>query len=202
MKPLLALSLAFALSLALSGCSPIADYVTIVRANRLHDRGLYEDAAAAYLSVHRPSFVATVDYDLADVYARLGETAAASELYARARLSGGPGLRADSYFNEGVALYERSRYEEAWRLFRSALSAALASGGTDRDRFVAAARRNLELSWNAWKKKSAAPPRSAAPTDTIQGSQDDSELRLLRRLETGRWKPGSAVPVPPVAGDY
>ncbi|HUW40580.1 MAG TPA: tetratricopeptide repeat protein [Rectinemataceae bacterium] len=202
MKSLFAAPLALSFALALSGCSPIADYVTIVRANHLHDRGLYEDAAAAYLSVHRPSFEPTVDYDLADVYARLGETAAASELYARARLLGDPGLQADSYFNEGVALYERSRYEEAWRFFRSALSAALAGGGAESGRFAAAARRNLELSWNAWKKRSAAPPRTAAPSDTVRGSQDDSELRLLRRLETGRWKPGSTVSPPPSAGDY
>jgi tetratricopeptide (TPR) repeat protein len=186
----------------LSGCSPLADYVTIVRANHLHDRGLYEDAAAAYLSVRRASFEPTIDYDLANVYARLGETSAASDLYARARLRAGKTLRADSYYNEGLALYEKSRYEDAWRNFRSALTEAMSAGSSDRDRFVIDARRNLELSWNAWKKRSEAPPQTVAPSNSVPGSQDDTELRLLRRLETGRWRPGSPIPSSAGAGDY
>ncbi|MGO8692986.1 MAG: hypothetical protein ACLQMF_04860 [Rectinemataceae bacterium] len=202
LRSAIAVAAAVAAILFLSGCSPIADYAAIVQANRLHDRGLYEDAAAVYLSVRRAAFEPTVDYDLADVYARLGETGAASELYGRARVRAGRALRADSYFNEGFALYERSRYEEAWRNFRSALSEAAAAGETDRDRFVMDARRNLELSWNAWKKRSAAPPRTVAPSNSVEGSQDDSELRLLRRLETGRWRPGSSLPSNAGVGDY
>jgi len=189
-------------SALLSGCGRIVDYVTIVDANRLHDRGLYQDAVAAYLSVRSPPFEPTVDYDLADVYARLGESTAASELYARARQRGDGSLRADAFFNEGVTLYERGRYEEAWRAFRSALTESFAAGGSGHARFVVDARRNLELAWRAWRKRTSVPPRTVAPAESVEGSQDEAELRLLRRLETGRWRPGLASPAPVGRDDY
>lgn len=188
--------------LLLMGCSRVVEYAAIVDANHLHDRGLYQDAAATYLSVKSPVFEPTVDYDLADVYARLGETAAASELYERARAQGDRGLRADAFFNEGVALYERGRYKEAWERFRSALEEALSSRGADGGRFVADARRNLELAWRAWRKRVSVPPQTVAPSERVEGSRDETELRLLRRLETGRWRPGATAAEMPARDDY
>ncbi|HTX74431.1 MAG TPA: hypothetical protein VMC79_16485 [Rectinemataceae bacterium] len=196
------LLLCLGLSLWLAGCSRISDYVTIVGANHLHERGLYQDAAASYLSVRTGIFQPTVDYDLGNVYARLGEVAAAAELYARSRDHGDAALRADAYFNEGVALYEKGRYEEAWGSFRSSLTEALASGETGHQSLVADARRNLELAWKAWKKRSSAPPQAIAPNASSPGSQDDTELRLLRRLETGRWRPGAGAPPGGGRDDY
>ena len=186
----------------LSGCSRVLDFASISRGNRLHERGLYQEAVAAYLGVGRDSFGPTVDYDLANVYARLGELTAAAELYERARLGGDVGVQADSLFNAGVALYEKGRYEEAWRSFKDALGLYLASPSAFDGDFAADARRNLELSWRAWKKRSLAPPDSLAPTGRAGGARDEAELRLLRRLETGTWKPGSKAVPTDARGDY
>jgi tetratricopeptide (TPR) repeat protein len=187
---MLGFAIAALCALAFSGCSRVGDYAAIVRANGLHDRGLYQEAVAAYLSVHSGSFGPTVDYDLANVYARLGEAAAAAALYDRARAGGGPAIRADSFFNQGILLYEKGRYEDSWRAFRSALSTARDAGLSDSSPFVQDGRRNLELAWRAWQKTALSPPQTISPSRRGADSGDDAELRLLRRLETGRWRPG------------
>lgn len=186
----------------LSGCARIFDFAAISKGNRLHERGFYQDAVAAYLGVEEGSFESTVDYDLANVYARIGEYSAAAALYERARRAGDIGLRADSFFNEGVASYEKGRYEEAWRSFKDVLDLYLSEPTAFSGDFAADARRNLELSWRSWKKRSLAPPDTVAPSGRLGGGRDDTELRLLRRLETGRWKPGSKMPQADVRGDY
>jgi tetratricopeptide (TPR) repeat protein len=199
MRSLVARALALlGLSCLLAGCSRLGDYARVLEANRLHARGLYQDAAAAYLSVGSRSFEGTIEYDLANVYARLGEISAAQDLYARSRRSSGgeAGISADSWFNEGVALYEKGRYEDSWRAFREAIELRPAAGMAEE------ARGNLELAWRAWKKSALAPPASAAPSARTEGSRDEAEIRLLRRLETGRWRPGSKSPSSPAGPDY
>lgn len=187
---------------SLASCGRLADVAAVSRGNRLHGRGLYQEALVAYLSIREPAFGPTLDYDMANVYSRLGETGAASELYERARLRGDAALRADSFFNEGVALYEKSRYEESWRAFREALRLRLADPASFDESFAADARRNLELAWRGWKKRILVPPESASPSGRSGGGSPEEELRLLRRLETGRWKPGQATPPADGRGDY
>ncbi|MGA2547122.1 MAG: hypothetical protein ABSF43_11270 [Rectinemataceae bacterium] len=195
---ILAFSMASALTAAsLAGCGRIADYARVVEANRLHERGDYQGAIVAYLRTGRSAFPATVDYDVANVYARLGEYGAAAELYAAARREGDSSIIADARFNEGVALFERGRYAESWRSFRAALSGADSRGAFARD-----ARRNLELAWRAWKKSGRSPPQGVAASSRGAPGPDEGELRLLQRLETGRWKPGTAGPVSSGASDY
>jgi len=197
MRAVLLASIAIAISISLAGCGHIADYARVVEGNRLHERGDYQGAIVAYLRAGRSAFPATVDYDLANVYARLGEYAAAGELYAAARLRGDRAIAADALFNEGVALFERGRYEESWKAFRASLSGADPGGAFARD-----ARRNLELAWRAWKKSSLAPPQGVAASSRGGGERDESELRLLQRLETGRWRPGTTAPAPSGSSDY
>jgi tetratricopeptide (TPR) repeat protein len=203
---------ACAVALSLSSCGQLGDYAKVLEGNRLHEHGDYQDAIVSYLAVGKSGgiaeghvFSATVQYDLANVYARLGEDAAAAELYEGARKSAlgdggrappGMALVADSHFNEGVTLYERGRFEEAWKAFRLALGALDPASQAARD-----ARRNLELSWRAWKKSDSAPPRSLAPSARGNPGPDESELRLLQRLETGRWKPGGEA-LPSSGEDY
>lgn len=177
----------------LSGCSVLGEYGTILRGNGLYRRGAYQEAAAAYLSVRGPRFKTLLSYDLANVYARLGETAAAVDLYGEARQSGEAELRAWSWYNEGLAHYEKGQYEEAYRAFRE----ALAFDPTDEE-----ARRNLELAYRDWKKESLAPPESASPASRREGARDEDEVRLLHRLETGRWRPGAREPSLPDPEDY
>ena len=197
MKSAACLLFPFLMALTLAGCGRVADYARVVEGNRLHERGDYQGAIVAYLSARRASFPATVDYDVANVYARLGEYAAAAELYAAARSGGDASIAADARFNEGVALFERGRYEESWRSFRAALSGAEAGAAFARD-----ARRNLELAWRAWKKGALAQPRSAAAASRGAHGQDQDELRLLQRLETGRWSSGTPGTASSGASDY
>jgi len=184
-------SILLASAFALSGCSELADFAALASANRLHDRGDYQGAAAAYLSVDSSAFPATAAYDLANAYARLGEHRAAEALYAAARKGEAPDfspkLAAASWVNEGLSLYERGSFEEAWRAFRAALSAG--SGDRDLER---EARYDLELAWRAWKLRAAAAPRGAAPTSISSGDSREAELKILERVETGTWRPGAA----------
>jgi tetratricopeptide (TPR) repeat protein len=184
-------------ALSLTGCGKMMDYARVVEANRLHERGDYQEAILAYLRSAPTSFRGTVDYNLANTYARLGEYEAASRLYAEARRGADRGLVADSFFNEGVALFERGRYEESWKAFRACLLGAEPGGAFARD-----ARRNLELAWKAWKKSGLAPPKTAAPSSRGAPERDESELRLLQRLETGRWRPGGSAAAAPSYLDY
>ncbi len=186
----------FAVAASLTGCGRFVDYSRVVEANRLHERGDYQGAMAAYLRSGRSAFPATIDYDIANVHARLGEYKEATERYAAARRGGGPSIAADSRFNEGVALFERGLYEESWKSFRAALSGADGRGTFARD-----ARRNLELAWRAWKKSARVPAQGL--TATSRGSsQDSGELKLLQRLETGHWRPGTATAPSSSASDY
>lgn len=177
--------------LAFSGCSELADFAAIASANRLHDRGDYQGAAAAYLSVDASDFPATVAYDLANTYARLGEHRAAELLYDQSRREDAPDfsptLAAAAYMNEGLSLYERGEFEEAWRSFRAALSVRSGDGKIERD-----ARYNLELAWRAWKRRADAAPMGASPTASTAGESRETELKILQRMETGTWRPGAA----------
>jgi tetratricopeptide (TPR) repeat protein len=155
----------------------------------LYDRGEYQKATAAYLEIDSKRFPCTVAYDLANVYARLGEHKAAAGLYEEARRVGAGDfsseLSALAYFNEGLSLYEQGRFEEAWRAFRSSLSSSGRDAGFRRD-----AQYNLELAWRAWKKRTESAPPGAAPTRISSDAQSEAEIRLFERLETGTWRPG------------
>ncbi len=192
MRAVLRLSIEAAAIALLSSCGLARDYATVIRGNRLHARGRYQEAAAAYLAARKGAFGSILVYDLANVYARLGEFAAAAELYAEARKPGDRILSRDAFYNEGLALYEKGRYEEAYRAFRAALAL---------DPRDAAARRNLEIAYRDWKKSALSPPESASGAARSQGGGDE-ELRLLRRLETGRLRPGGADSASPRPDDY
>jgi tetratricopeptide (TPR) repeat protein len=205
MRPMLRrIAAALGAAALLSGCARLSDYAKVVEGNRLHERGDYQGAIVAYLGARRGSassadrgFAATIDYDVANVYARLGEYAAATELYSAARREGSGAVIADSFFNEGVALFERGSYEDSWKAFRAAL-ARLSPPSVP----AAEARRNLELAWRAWKKSGQSSTGALAPSAPGSFGGDESEQRLLQRLETGRWRPGSATPAPPSSSDY
>lgn len=184
---------ALALALLASGCGRFRDYGAVIEGNRLTRSGRYQDAAAAYLSVRPAGFGAVLSYDLANVYARLGEAEAAQALYAEVRAAGDSGLTEAAFYNEGVLLYEKGRYAEAYRAFRS----ALALQPRDEE-----ARRNLELAWRDWQKRRAAESERAAPTLRADKGSDDEEIRLLRRLETGRFRSGAPAPAALSPDDY
>lgn len=174
---------ALALVLALSGsCAIAGDYATILSANRLHREGRYGEAASLYLSLHEPAWASVINYDLANSWAGVGEYKAAASLYLRALREGEAEIKAMAAYNLGVLDYGRGDYEAAWRAFKEALRGK--PGDQD-------ARRNLELSWRAWKKEGAAPLGSPAPLARARSEGSPEILKLFRRLETGSWRPGS-----------
>jgi tetratricopeptide (TPR) repeat protein len=194
---------ALAAAVLLSGCGRLSDYARVAEGNRLSARGDYQEAIVAYLGSGRAGrdadeADATIDYDVANVYARLGEYDAAAELYGAARRGGERPIVADSFFNEGVALFERGRYEDSWKAFRSALGLFRPSSPEAEE-----ARRNLELAWRSWKKSAGSPSsRVLTPSSSGSGAGDESEQRLLQRLETGRWRPGAAPASASGSADY
>ena len=194
-RRLFAALLLLAAALVHSGCGELADYARLIEANRLHDRGDYQAAVDAYLKVSPSAFPSTLDYDLANAYARLGAYERSAELYAAAVQKGDRALAADSRFNQGLADFERGRFHESWLAFRSALRGAEPSGA-----FARAARRNLELAWRAWQRRGPGGTLSPSPRGSTEG--EERELRLLQRLETGHWNPGKTAPDPSGALDY
>jgi len=166
----------------LSGCSVAGDFGAVVEGNVRFRRGDLEAAAASYLSVRRPSLAPVVDYDLANTWAVLGETKAADELYSKAARGGEKRLGGDAWYNLGLLRLEGGRWGEAWAAFREALRI---------DPRDDAARRGLEIAWRAWKKEKTAVPPRPAPASGASFGGVSQDLRLLRRLETGVWRPGS-----------
>lgn len=114
---------------ALSSCS-YSDAFLVARANRLFRDGFAHEAAAAYIQAGAGE-EPVASYDLANVFASLGEDAAARAMHERAIGSGDAFVSARSWYNIGVAAYARGEYAEAATAFRSALEIR-ARAGTER----------------------------------------------------------------------
>ncbi|HUX41841.1 MAG TPA: tetratricopeptide repeat protein [Rectinemataceae bacterium] len=169
-------------TLGFSSCTLPGDFGAVVEGNARFRKGHFEAAAASYLSVHTPSWRGAVDFDLANTWARLGEERAAERLYAIAVKEGHGRLKRDSWYNLGLLRLELGRWEESWKAFREALR--LDSGDVE-------ARRGLEIAWKAWKKEASSAPSLPAPAVGTAFDGVVENLELLRRLETGSWRPGS-----------
>jgi tetratricopeptide (TPR) repeat protein len=165
-----------------SSCKLPGDFGALVEGNARFRKGHFEAAAASYLSVHTPTWRGVVDYDLANTWARLGEDRAAERLYAIAVKEGDVRLKRDSWYNLGLLRLELGHWEESWKAFREALR--LDSKDVD-------ARRGLEIAWKAWKKEASSSPSLPAPAAGTAFDGVVENLELLRRLETGSWRPGS-----------
>lgn len=168
--------------LLLGSCALPGDFGAILEGNARFRQGDYEGATAAYLRVRDSSLRPLVDYDLANAWSLLGEPRAAEALYAVAAKEGSPVLRRDAWYNLGYLRLEGGGWEEAWKAFREALRLDPGDEG---------ARRGLEIAWKAWKKEESSAPRLPSPAAARSFSGVSEELRLLRRLETGAWRPGN-----------
>ena len=187
------LAVALVLVASLGACALPGDFGAMVEGNARFRRGNYEAAAASYLSVHSSSWRAAVDYDLANTWAALGEEKAAEGLYATAAKEGDGRLQRDAWYNLGLLRLEGGRWAESWSAFREALRL---------DPSDAQARRGLEIAWRAWKKEASSAPSLPAPASGAGFSGVTENLELLRRLETGSWRPGSASASPGDAKDW
>ena len=179
----LSLGLILTLSVGLASCALPGDFGAMVEGNARFRRGNYEGAAASYLSVHTAAWRATVDFDLANAWAMLGEEKAAEGLYATAVKEGEARIQRDAWYNLGLLRLEGGLWGESWQAFREALRL----DPTDSE-----ARRGLEIAWRAWKKEASSAPSLPAPASVGSFSGVVQNLELLRRLETGSWHPGSS----------
>jgi tetratricopeptide (TPR) repeat protein len=183
MRTRLLLILAF-LSLSFSSCSAPGDFAAVLRGNARYRSARWEEAAAAYLGVSKVAWKALIAYDLANAWARLGEEKAAETLYAVALRAGDASLRRVAFFNLGVLRYEKGRYQGAYEAFRESLRLDPGDEG---------ARRNLEIAFRDWKKEGETAPSGLSPALRSTGTGPGEDLRILRRLETGTWRPATGA---------
>ncbi len=166
-------------ALCTCSCARAGSCRTVLQGNRAMKSGHYEDAIVSYLSVKNEAQDPILSYNLANAYARLGETNAAVALYQEVRKTASRDLCEASYYNEGVLLYEKGRYGDAAAAFKAALSIS------PRDE---EARRNYERSLRDSIRMAGASPREFLPAQKTDKGEGDEDLRFLRRIETGRLK--------------
>jgi len=104
-----------------SSCGLARD-LSIARANRLYRDGYAHEASALYLRAGAEGD-AVVAYDLANVFASLGEAEAAGALYESAIALGDAGIAARSWYNRGAAAYGSGDFGAATLAFRRAIEA-------------------------------------------------------------------------------
>ncbi len=167
--------------LGLSACS--GPRLRVLEGNRLAERGRYEDAIAAYLSAGEREGEGIVALDLATVYSRMGEGTAADPLFALAESSRLPEVAAAAYHNRGVRLFESSRFDEAAQAFIRALR--LVPQDIESKRALELARAAAAAS-----RLSRASRREATSVGT--DGRDEALLSLLRRADSGSFRPPAA----------
>lgn len=177
-------ALSAVLGLALLICSCARPDLLVVRGNLRHGNGDYGRATVLYLSAIEKAARAAapyVQYDLGNVYAALGEPAAARDTIGRALDGQGNELLFRAHFNLGTLEYEQGRFEEAARSFVEALRRK--PGDLD-------AKVNLEL---ALRKVQAAVPREAGPAVERRLDRRTSEiLDIARQKEIQVGRPATA----------
>ncbi len=144
----------------------------VLHGNLRHGNGDYGKATVVYLAALEKAArdaAPYVEYDLGNVYAALGEPAAARDTIGRALDGKGNELLFRARFNLGTLEYEQGRFEEAARSFAEALRHKPA----DVDAKV-----NLEL---ALRKVQAAAPRDARPAAERRLDRRTSEILDIAR---------------------
>jgi len=182
---------------SLSSCG-YSDAFLVARANRLFREGFAHEAAAAYIRAGAGD-EPIASYDLANVFASLGEDAAARAMHERAIESGGAPVAARSWYNIGAAAYARGEFAEAAAAFRSALevraTAAAESGGRVPGFDAALSLRmsrayELALKAQAERRDAGATERSSYGDGRPDGSQ--RPFALSRTDERTLFAPGSS----------
>lgn len=104
-----------------------ADAFAVTRANRLFREGYAHEAAALYLKAGAGE-EPVASYNLANVFAALGEQAPARAMFDVAMAEEEAGIVARSWYNIGVEAFSRGAYAEAAASFRKALEASASDG--------------------------------------------------------------------------
>lgn len=162
----------------LTGCS--GPRLRVLEGNRRMIRGQYQDAVTAYLAVGEEAGEGIVALNLATAYSRMGEGAAADPLFGLAQSSVRPEVAAAAYHNQGIRLFEAARFEEAARVFVNALRLVPQDIET---------KRALELARAAASSSRLSRTSQRQASSIGEGGRDEALLSLLRKAESGWFRP-------------
>lgn len=165
-----------------SSCSNSQVYIDVIEGNYAFSRGEYQEANLAYLKVKgQEPFSEYISYNLGNVYYALGEIDSALEEWGSINKKSKTEINIRALFNTGVLLYELSRYEESYRIFRSIL---------ELDPYHINAKINLE--YCIQKMNFTTENRSgiiSIGSEELEKTDDVSRvLDFVRRRETNIWK--------------
>lgn len=165
-----------------SSCSNSQVYIDVIEGNYAFSRGEYQEANLAYLKVKgQEPFGEYISYNLGNVYYALGEIDSAFEEWGSINGKLKTEITVRALFNTGVLLFELSRYEESYRIFRSIL---------ELDPYHINAKINLE--YCIQKMIFTTENRSGIEStelEELEKTDDVSRvLDFVRRRETNIWK--------------
>ncbi len=165
-----------------SSCSNSQVYIDVIEGNYAFSRGEYQEANLAYLKVKgQEPFSEYISYNLGNVYYALGEIDSAFEEWGSINGKLKTEITVRALFNTGVLLFELSRYEESYSIFRSIL---------ELDPYHINAKINLE--YCIQKMNFTTENRSGIEStelEELEKTDDVSRvLDFVRRRETNIWK--------------
>jgi len=105
-----------------SSCTNSYVFLDVIEGNYAFSRGEYQEANLDYLKVRGiEPYSDYISYNLGNVYYALGEIESAFKEWQSIEDESKNELTVRAYFNTGVLLFELSRYEEAYKIFRNIL---------------------------------------------------------------------------------
>jgi len=103
-------------------CTNSSMYLDVIDGNYAFSRGEYQEANLDYLKVRgKKMYNDYISYNLGNVYYALGEINSAFKEWKSVSEGLESKISVQSYFNTGVLLFELSRYEDAYQMFRNIL---------------------------------------------------------------------------------
>ena len=177
----------FYLLFTFTSCYNTSAYLNVVEGNYAFSRGEYQEANLDYLKVNDKKFFRDyLSYNLGNVYYALGEIDSAFTEWQSIDNESVNDITIRSFFNTGVLLFELSRYEEAYKIFRKILE--LDSSNVN-------AKINLEHCIQ--KMNFTTENRINSQDSSMEGfekAEDVSRvLDFVKRRESHAWKPPSVL---------
>lgn len=165
-----------------SSCSNSSAYLNVIEGNYAFSRGEYQEANLNYLEVKNiKPYQDYISYNLGNVYYALGEIDSALDEWLSIDTEMVNKITIRSLFNTGVLLFELSRYEEAYKIFRNILE--LESSNLN-------AKINLEYSIQKMNFKTE--NRNTFKETSFEDSQQTDDvsriLDFVKRRETFIWE--------------
>lgn len=170
-----------------TSCNNTSAYLNVIEGNYAFSRGEYQEANLDYLEVNdKKIFRDYLSYNLGNVYYALGEIDSAFNEWQSIDNVSVDDLTIRTFFNTGVLLFELSRYEEAYKIFRKILE--LDSSNIN-------AKINLEhcIQKMNFNKENKAGSQDSS-TDELDKSEDVSRvLDFVKRRESHIWIPPAMI---------